>query len=120
MTVELGALIMTGVGVSGTVLLGVWGMLAHYETRNDRAHADLGRRIDGMNGRMDAMNGRIDEARAELGKRIDGVNGRIDEVRAELGKRIDGVNGRDGRHERAHRRSARGAGQAPRRHGRSD
>ena len=55
MTVELGALIMTGVGVTGTVLPGVWGMLAHNETRNDRAHADLGQRIDGVNGRMDTL-----------------------------------------------------------------
>ena len=55
MTVELWALILTGVSVTGSVLLGVWGMLAHYETRNDKAHADLGRRIDGMNGRMDTL-----------------------------------------------------------------
>ena len=55
MTVELWALILTGVSVTGSVLLGVWGMLAHYETRNDKAHADLGRRIGGMNGRMDTL-----------------------------------------------------------------
>ena len=55
MTVEVWAVILTGVSVTGGVLLGVWGMLAHYETRNDKAHADLGRRIDGMNGRMDTL-----------------------------------------------------------------
>ena len=79
MTVELGALIMTGVGVSGTVLLGVWGMLAHYETRNDKAHADLGRRIDTL--------------AADLGRRIDSLAADVRDVDwrvSRLEGRIDG------------------------------
>ena len=76
---EIVAVILTG----ADVLLGVWRMLAHYETRNDAAHADLGRRIDG--GRTE-LGERIDGGRTELGERIDGG-------RTELGGRIDVLNG---------------------------
>ena len=86
MTAEIIAMILTGVGVTAGVLLGVWRMLAHYETRNDAAHAELGRRIDGarveLGRRIDEMGRRIDE----MGKRIDLVNGRVDLVYQELVK----------------------------------
>ena len=49
--------IWTAIGTVVVVLFGVWRMLAHYETRNDRAHEQLGRRIDAV--------------RAELSTRID-------------------------------------------------
>ncbi len=68
MTTEIMAMVLTGVGVTAGVLLGVWRMLAHYETRNDAAHAELGRRIDGMNKRIDLVNGRIDLVHQELVK----------------------------------------------------
>ena len=42
-------------GVLVGVLFGVWRMLAHYESRNDAAHAELGRRIDVMNPRIDKL-----------------------------------------------------------------
>lgn len=42
MTTDVVATVLTGVGV----LLGVWRMLAAYETRNDAAHAALTARID--------------------------------------------------------------------------
>lgn len=61
-------MVLTGVGVTAGVLPGVWRMLAHYETRNDAAHAELGRRIDGTNKRIDLVNGRIDLVCQELVK----------------------------------------------------
>ncbi|MYN66398.1 MAG: hypothetical protein F4X11_15420 [Acidobacteria bacterium] len=79
MTIEVLTIILTGVSVTAGVLLGVWRMLAHYESRNDAAHAELGRRIDGARVELGA---RIDE----MGKRIDLVNGRIDLVYQELVK----------------------------------
>ena len=42
MTIDVIATVLTGVGV----LLGVWRMLAAYETRNDAAHTALSTRID--------------------------------------------------------------------------
>ena len=44
MNLEIASVILTGIGV----LLGVWRILAHYENRQDKAHADLGRRIDAL------------------------------------------------------------------------
>ena len=55
MTPEIMSVVLTGVGVLVGVLFGVWRMLAHYETRNDAAHAELGRRIDVMNTRIDKL-----------------------------------------------------------------
>ena len=90
MTAEIAAIVLTGVGVTAGVLLGVWRMLAHHETRNDAAHAELGRRIDGvrveLGGRIDEMGRRLDERIDEMGKRIDLVNGRVDLVYQELVK----------------------------------
>ena len=51
MTPEIVSVVLTGAGV----LFGVWRMLAHYETRNDAAHAELGRRIDVMNTGIDKL-----------------------------------------------------------------
>ena len=79
MTIEVLTIILTGVSVTAGVLLGVWRMLAHYETRNDAAHAELGRRIDGV---RTELGRRIDE----MNKRTDLVNGRIDLVYQELVK----------------------------------
>lgn len=42
MDADVIATVLTGAGV----LLGVWRLLAHYEDRNDRAHAALTARID--------------------------------------------------------------------------
>jgi hypothetical protein len=42
MDAEVIATVLTGAGV----LLGVWRLLAHYEDRNDRAHAALTARVD--------------------------------------------------------------------------
>lgn len=86
MTSEIVAIILTGFGVTAGVLLGVWRMLAHFETRSDAAHAELGRRIDGvrteLGGRIDEVDKRIDL----MNGRIDLVNGRIDLVYQELVK----------------------------------
>ena len=49
--------IWTAVGTVVVTLFGVWRMLAHYETRNDAAHAELGKRIDNLN---NSINNRID------------------------------------------------------------
>ena len=65
MTAEIVAVILTGVGVTAGVLLGVW----------------RGRRIDGV---RTELGGRIDQGHANLGGRIDGLNGRIDLVYQEL------------------------------------
>ena len=53
MTTDVIATVLTGVGV----LLGVWRLLAAYETRNDAAHAALTARIDHAQG---ALTARID------------------------------------------------------------
>ena len=82
--------IWTAVGTVAATLFGVWRMLAHYETRNDAAHAELGRRIDGvrtdLSDRIDAQGDRIDAQ----GGRIDTLSGRIDA----LSGRIDALEGR--------------------------
>lgn len=95
MTDTIVATILTGVGVTGAVLLGVWRILAHFETRNDLAHADLGRRIDAGDLKLGQ---RIDNLRTELGGRIDRTNERIDKttdqvegVGTELGASIAGM-----------------------------
>ena len=72
---EIASVVLTGVGV----LIGVWRMFAHYEARNDAAHAELAKRIDSrhaeIGGRIDAVNGRIDT-----------VNGRMDTLLHELAR----------------------------------
>ena len=60
--------VLTAIGTAVVTLLGVWRMFAHYETRNDAAHAELGRRIDNMGVRLDA---RLDSASSALNARID-------------------------------------------------
>ena len=77
MTPEIVSVVLTG----GGVLLGVWRMLAHYEARNDAAHAKLGQRIETVSSELGR---RIDTVRAELGGRIDAVNGRIDTVNGRM------------------------------------
>ena len=52
--------VWTAIGTVAATLFGVWRMLAHYETRNDAAHAELGRRIDAQGRRIDTLGGRID------------------------------------------------------------
>ena len=56
--------IWTAIGTVAVTLFGVWRMLAHYETRNDAAHAELGRRIEAvrtdLSARIDTLGGRID------------------------------------------------------------
>ena len=91
----------TAVGTVAATLFGVWRMLAHYETRNDAAHAELGRRIDGvrtdLSGRIDAQGDRIDAQ----GGRIDALSGRIDALEGRfegrftrLESRLDTLGGR--------------------------
>ena len=46
MNLEIAAVVLTGVGVALGVLLGVWRIHAHYEIRNDAAHAELARKIE--------------------------------------------------------------------------
>ena len=53
MDADVIATVLTGLGG----LLGVWRLLATYETRNDRAHAALTERIDRAHA---ALTGRID------------------------------------------------------------
>ena len=48
MSPEIVSVVLTGATVPGGALFGVWRMLAHYETRNDAAHAESGRRIDAV------------------------------------------------------------------------
>ena len=67
--------IWTAIGTVVATLFGVWRILAHYETRNHAAHAELGRRIDAV--RTD-LSGRIDAVRTDLSGRIDALEGRID------------------------------------------
>ncbi len=72
--------IWTAIGTVAATLFGVWRMLAHYETRNDAAHAELGRRIDAvrtdLSARIDTLDSRIDSQ----GSRLDTLAGRIDRV----------------------------------------
>ena len=93
--------IWTAVGTVAATLFGVWRMLAHYETRNDAAHAELGRRIDGVRtdlsdridaqgGRIDTLSGRIDE----LSGRIDALEGRFEGRFTMLESRLDTLGGR--------------------------
>ena len=51
MTMEVAGLVQAA-GAAAAVLLGVWRMFVRYEQRHDAAHADLGRRIDGVNARI--------------------------------------------------------------------
>ena len=46
MNLEIASVVFTGAGVVLGVLLGVWRIQAHYETRNDAAHAELARKIE--------------------------------------------------------------------------
>ena len=93
--------IWTAVGTVAATLLGVWRMLAHYETRNDAAHAELGRRIDGvrtdLSDRIDALGGRVDTLSGRidaLGGRIDALEGRFEGRFAMLESRLDTLGGR--------------------------
>ena len=56
--------IVPAIGTVTAVLLGVWRMLAHYEKRNDEAHAELGRSIEA--------------AETKLGQRIEDNYHRLD------------------------------------------
>ena len=62
MTLEILSILLTGVGV----FIGVWRIQAHYESRNDRAHADLGRRIDGLGTRLDALGDQVAKVAADV------------------------------------------------------
>ena len=62
MTPELIGTMLTGAGV----LIGVWRIRAHYETRNEHAHAELGRRIDGLGPRIDGLGERIATLKTEV------------------------------------------------------
>ena len=52
--------IWTAIATVAATLFGVWRMLAHHETRNDAAHAELERHIDAQGTRIDTLSGRID------------------------------------------------------------
>ena len=63
MNLEIVSVVATGVGI----LIGVWRIQAHYEARNDAAHADLGRRIDSL---ATSVNARIDKLYELLSTKI--------------------------------------------------
>lgn len=77
MPLEIASVVLTGAGV----LIGVWRMFAHYEARNDAAHAELAKRIDSGYAELAK---RIDSVDAALGGRIDALNGRIDTVNGRI------------------------------------
>ena len=66
--------VLGGMSIAAVVLLGVWRMLAHYEKRKDKAHAEL----------RDA----ITSAETRLGHRIEGLDARLRSVEVGFG-RID-------------------------------
>ena len=72
--------IWTAIGTVAATLFGVWRMLAHYETRNDAAHAELGRRIDAVRTDLSASIDTLDRRIDSHGSRIDTLAGRIDRV----------------------------------------
>ena len=65
--------ILTELGAAVVILVGVWRIQAHYELRNEAAHAELGRRIDALSGRIDAvsnaLSSRIDKVYELLSSR---------------------------------------------------
>lgn len=73
MTLEIVSVLLTGIGV----LIGVWRIQAHYENRNDRAHADLGRRIDGLGTRVETLGD-------GLGTRVEGLSTQVVKVAADV------------------------------------
>ena len=46
--VSVGNLIIAAVGITAVILIGVWRIVASYESRNETAHEGLGNRIDGL------------------------------------------------------------------------
>ena len=58
--------VLSGMSIAAVVLFGVWRMLAHYEKRNDKAHAEL--------------RDTITAAETRLGQRIDGLDARLRNV----------------------------------------
>ena len=52
MTPEIMSVVLTGIGVTGTVLFGVWRIQSGYEARNERAHAEIARDVANLRERM--------------------------------------------------------------------
>jgi len=61
---------LAAVATAATVLLGMWRMFAHYDNKSERAHRDIGQKIDGVRAELGQ---RIDTARDQLTARIDRV-----------------------------------------------
>ena len=70
-------LVLTAVGTTAAVLFGMSRLLAIYETRNDAAHGELGKRIDGVRTELRGDNAELRGDNAEL-------RGDNAELRAEL------------------------------------
>ncbi len=70
-TLEIVSVVLTGIGV----LIGVWRIQALNESRNDRARADLARRIDGLGTRLDALCDQV----AKVASDVAYLRGRQDE-----------------------------------------
>ena len=70
----------------------MWRIQAHCENRNDRAHADLGRRIDGLGTRVETLGD-------GLGTRVEGLSAQVVKVAADVaylrgrGSMMDGMSG---------------------------
>ena len=59
-------LVLTAVGTTAAVLFGMSRLLASYEIRNDAAHAELGKRIDGVRTELRGDNAELRGDNAEL------------------------------------------------------
>jgi len=67
---EMVPAVLSGMSIAAVVLFGVWRMLAHYEKRNDKAHAELRDTITAAETRL----------ATQLGQRIDGLDARLRNV----------------------------------------
>ena len=70
MNLEIASIVLTGAGVVLGVLLGVWRIQAHYELRNDAAHAELARKIENA---LSNVRGEITKVTLDLQNQITSV-----------------------------------------------
>ena len=81
----------TAIGMLGATLLGMFALLASFQSNLATFQSNIGARIDGLSARIEeqgrSLSARIEEQGRSLGARIDGLSARIDEQAA----RIDGL-----------------------------